>query len=224
MEELRAQGVCTSRRRCARLMREQGLRGRKNQRRKPRTTDSRHSRPVAENRLPKCSTLTGPNQAWITDITYIRTAEGWLFLAAILDAWSRRVVGWNCATSLHVELVLGALARAVRDRRPPPRLLHHSDRGVQYASDLYTGALRHHGMVQSMSRAGHCGDNAAMESFWSTIKIESGLHQSRPPTRRHAELVVFDYIETFYNPTRRHSSLGYLSPVAFETQTTHHAS
>jgi transposase InsO family protein len=221
VEELRDQGVHTSRRRCARLMRQEGLRGRKNCRRRPRTTDSRHQRPVVENRLPKCSALTGPNQAWITDITYIRTAEGWLYLAAILDAWSRRVVGWTCAATLHVELALAALLSAIRERRPARGLLHHSDRGVQYACETYVGVLHHHGLVQSMSRAGHCGDNATMESFWSTVKTETGLEQWIPSTRRHAELAVFDYIETFYNPTRRHSSLGYLSPVVFENQHTH---
>jgi len=117
VEELRDQGVRTSRRRCARLMRQQGLRGRKKHRRRPRTTDSRHQQPVVENRLPKCCALTGPNQAWITDITYIRTAEGWLFLAAILDAWSRRVVGWTCAATLHGALALDALHRAIRARQ-----------------------------------------------------------------------------------------------------------
>jgi putative transposase len=218
VQELRDQGVRTSRRRCARLMRQQGLRGRKKHRRRPRTTDSRHQRPVVENRLPKCSALTGPNQAWITDITYIRTAEGWLFLAAILDAWSRRVVGWTCAATLHVELALAALLNAIRDRRPTQGLLHHSDRGVQYVCEAYVDVLHHHGLVQSMSRAGHCGDNATMESFWSTVKTECGLEESIPSTRRQAELAVFDYIETFYNPTRRHTSIGSVSPVAFENQ------
>ena len=222
VQELRAQGVRTSRRRCARLMREQGLRGRKRHRRRPRTTDSRHQRPIAENRLPRSAELTGPDQVWITDITYIRTAEGWLFLAAILDAWSRRVVGWTCAASLHVELVLGALGRAIGERQPPPGLLHHSDRGVQYASEAYVQVLRHHALAQSMSRTGHCGDNAAMESFWSTLKTETALGDLMP-SRRLAELAVFDYIETFYNPTRRHSSLGFLSPVAFENQSMHRA-
>ena len=159
---------------------------------------------------------------WITDITYIRTAEGWLFLAAILDAWSRRVVGWTCAASLHVALVLGALGRALGQRQPPPGLLHHSDRGVQYASEAYVQVLRDHALVQSMSRTGHCGDNAAMESFWSTMKTETALGELMP-SRRLAELAVFDYIETFYNPTRRHSSLGFLSPVAFENQSMHRA-
>ena len=222
VQELRAQGVRTSRRRCARLMRAQGLRGRKCHRRRPRTTDSRHQRPIAENRLPRSAELTGPDQVWITDITYIRTAEGWLFLAAILDAWSRRVVGWTCAASLHVELVLGALGRAIGERQPPPGLLHHSDRGVQYASEAYVQVLRHHALAQSMSRTGHCGDNAAMESFWSTLKTETALGDLMP-SRRLAELAVFDYIETFYNPTRRHSSLGFLSPVAFENQSMHRA-
>jgi transposase InsO family protein len=216
VEELRDQGTRTSKRRCARLMRDQGLRGRKKHRRRPRTTDSRHGQPVAENLIAKRSAPTGPNQAWITDITYLRTAEGWLFLAAILDVWSRRVVGWSCAPTLHARLVLAALQEALRRRRPPRGLLHHSDRGSQYVDADYLKALDAAGAERSMSRAGNCYDNAAMESFWSTLKTETGLEESIPLSRRHAELAVFDYIETFYNPTRRHSSLGYLSPVAFE--------
>ncbi len=218
VEDLREQGTGTSRRRCARLMRAQGLRGRKKHRRHPRTTDSRHRQPVAENLLALRPAPTGPNQSWMTDITYLRTAEGWLFLAAILDIWSRRVVGWACGATLHTSLVLAALQDALRRRQPPHGLLHHSDRGCQYVDEDYLKALAQAGIERSMSRAGNCYDNAAMESFWSTLKTETGLEESIPASRRHAELAVFDYIETFYNPTRRHSSLGYLSPVAFENQ------
>jgi transposase InsO family protein len=220
VEELREQGVYTSRRRCARLLRAQGLSGRKRHARRPRTTDSRHGRPVVENRLAQCPAPTAPNQVWLTDITYLRTAEGWVFLAAILDAWSRRVVGWACAPTLHTSLARAALHRALRGRRPAPGLLHHSDRGCQYVDADYVQTLMAAGAERSMSRAGNCYDNATMESFWSTLKTETELAQRITPTRRQAELAVFDYIETFYNPVRRHSSLGYLSPVVFEKQHT----
>lgn len=218
LKDLRDADTHISKRRCARLMREQDLRGRKKHRRNPRTTDSRHAQPVAANLIAERPAPTKPNQSWMTDITYLRTAEGWLYLAAILDVWSRRVVGWACAPTLHARLVLAALHDAVQRRRPPKGLLHHSDRGSQYVDGDYITALHAAGMERSMSRAGNCYDNAAMESFWSTLKTETGLDESMPASRRHAELAVFDYIETFYNPTRRHSSLGYLSPVAFENQ------
>ncbi len=220
VEELREEGTAISKRRCARLMKTRGLQGRKKHRRRPRTTDSRHAHPPAENLLATMAAPTGPNQAWMTDITYIATGEGWLYLAAILDVWSRRVVGWTCGPTLHVSLVLAALQAALRHRNPPQGLLHHSDRGVQYACQDYAAALAAAGLVCSMSRRGNCYDNAAMESFWSTLKTETGLDATVPISRRAAELIVFDYVETFYNPTRRHSSLGYRSPVAFENQTT----
>lgn len=218
--ELRDEGTPISKRRCARLMRAHALRGRKKHRRRPRTTDSNHAHALAANLLGQQPAPSAANQAWMTDITYIETAEGWLYLAAILDVWSRRVVGWACGPTLHVSLVLAALHAALRQRRPPKGLLHHSDRGVQYACHDYATALRAAGLVCSMSRRGNCYDNAAMESFWSTLKTETGLDASVPISRRAAELIVFDYIETFYNPTRRHSSLGYLSPVAYENQPT----
>ena len=220
VEELRAEDIRISKRRCARLMKARGLRGRKKHRRRPRTTDSRHAHAPADNLLAKQAAPTGANQAWMTDITYIETSEGWLYLAAILDVWSRRVVGWTCGPTLHVSLVLAALNAALRQRKPPKGLLHHSDRGVQYACHDYAAALAAAGLVPSMSRKGNCYDNAAMESFWSTLKTETGLDLAVPISRRAAELIVFDYIETFYNPTRRHSSLGYLSPAAFEKQPT----
>jgi transposase InsO family protein len=197
-------------------MRQQGLSGRKRKGRKPRTTDSRQTCPIAQNRLPHCPAPSGPNQIWLTDITYLRTGEGWLFLAAILDLWSRRIVGWACGPTLHATLVLAALNRGLRDRQPAPGLIHHSDRGSQYVDTQYLDVLASAGCERSMSRAGNCYDNATMESFWSTLKTESGLIESEPATRRKAELAVFDYIETFYNPTRRHSSIGFHSPVAFE--------
>lgn len=218
--ELREAGTPLSKRRCARLMKARGLQGRKKHRRRPRTTDSAHGHAPAENLLAKQAAPTAANQAWMTDITYIETGEGWLYLAAILDVWSRRVVGWACSPTLHVSLVLTALQAALRQRKPAKGLLHHSDRGVQYACHEYAAALAAAGLVRSMSRRGNCYDNAAMESFWSTLKTETGLDAAVPISRRAAESIVFDYIETFYNPTRRHSSLGYRSPVAFENQTT----
>lgn len=214
--DLRAKGRRTSRKRCARLMREQGLRGRKRHRRRPRTTDSNHGQPVAPNLLQIVETPSAPNQVWITDITYVSTAEGWLYVAAILDAFSRRVVGWACAPFMAALLVTAAWRDAVARRRPKAGLLHHSDRGSQYVDHDYVKELDAMDVARSMSRTGNCYDNAAMESFWSTLKTETSLDTHPPATRRDAELAIFDYIETFYNPVRRHSSLGYLSPVAFE--------
>ncbi len=216
--ELHQQGVKVSRRRCARLMRAQHLRGKKRHRRRPHTTNSQHDRPVAPNLLAKQPAPTGPDQTWVTDITYVETAEGWLYLAAILDLWSRRIVGWACAATLHTFLVLAALQSAIGRRRPPPGLIHHSDRGCQYADSTYRARLQAHGFRPSMSGTGNCYDNATMESFWSTLKTEADLATTIPANHHQAELAVFNYIETFYNPTRRHSSLGYLSPVAFENQ------
>lgn len=218
VEDLREEGIRTSKRRCTRLMQAQGLRGKKKNRRRPRTTDSRHIQPVAANLIAERPAPSGPNQAWRTDITYLKTSEGWLYLAAILDAWSRRVVGWACGPTLHTSLVLAALRNALERRHPPKGVLHHSDRGCQYVDAEYVALLTTAGLERSMSRAGNCYDNAAMESFWSTFKTDTGLDEIALPTRRAAELAVFDYIETFYNPRRRHSSLGYLSPVAFENQ------
>jgi transposase InsO family protein len=220
VQELREHGTPISQRRCARLMRELGLKGKKRHGRKPRTTDSRHGRPVPENRLAEQPAPTGSNQQWVTDITFLKTGEGWLYLAVILDLWSRRVVGWACAATLHVSLVLAALFRALDQPRPLAGLLHHSDRGSQYVDDDYVRALADHHIERSMSRRGNCYDNAFAESFFSSFKTETDIEDVVPATRRDAELRAFDYIETFYNPTRRHSSLGYLSPVAFEKQQT----
>jgi transposase InsO family protein len=199
-------------------MREQGLCGRKKHSRRPRTTDSRHAQPVAANLIPQRPAPTEPNRCWLTDITYLQTEQGWLYLAAILDRFSRRIVGWACGPTLHASLVLAALNDALKRRGPVVGLLHHSDRGSQYVDQDYIQALGAAGIERSMSRAGNCYDNAAMESFWSSLKTDTGLDLAIPSSRRNTELIVFDYIETFYNPTRRHSSLGYLSPVAFENQ------
>lgn len=220
VKELHEHGTPISQRRCARLMRELGLKGKKRHARKPRTTDSRHGKPVPENLLAQRPAPNGPNQQWVTDITLLKTGEGWLYLAVILDLWSRRVVGWACAATMHVSLVLAALFRALEQRRPPAGLLHHSDRGSQYVDHDYVGTLADHAIERSMSRPGNCYDNAFAESFFSSFKTESGIEEAMPATRREAELVTFDYIETFYNTTRRHSSLGYVSPAAFEQQKT----
>ena len=214
--DLQEDGVRTSRRRCTRLMREQGIRGRKKHRRKPRTTDSRHGQPVAPNILPLIEAPIAPNQIWQTDITYIETGEGWLYLAVILDAWSRKAVGWACASTMVATLVIAALQDAIKRRSPAPGLLHHSDRGSQYVDTGLIEALSEAGIARSMSRAGNCYDNAEIESFWSSLKTETEMDIKPPATRAEAKLAIFDYIETFYNPKRRHSSLGYLSPVAFE--------
>jgi transposase InsO family protein len=218
VKELRDHGTPISQRRCARLMRELSLKGKKRHCRRPRTTDSRHGQPVPANYLAQRPPPTGPNQVWVSDLTYLKTGEGWLYLAVILDVWSRRVVGWACAATLHARVVVTALERALRERRPSAGLLHHSDRGSQYIDHDFLQVLARHGIERSMSRAGNCYDNAVAESFFSSFKTESGLEEAPPATRRDGELASFDYIESFYNRTRRHSSLGYLSPVAFEQQ------
>jgi putative transposase len=214
--DLREAGCRTSRRRCTRLMKQLGVRGKKKHRRKPRTTDSRHGHTVAPNLLKSADAPSAPNQVWVTDITYLETGEGWLYLAAILDVWSRRVVGWACAPTLAAPLVIAACQTALALRCPPAGTIHHSDRGSQYTDKQLLELLDTAGLVRSMSRAGNCYDNAKIESFWSTLKTETDMDVVIPATRKEAELAVFDYIETFYNSKRRHSSLGQISPVAFE--------
>jgi putative transposase len=214
-QQLRRQGRHVGRRRVARLMRAQQLTGRSRQRRRPKTTDSRHGGPIARNLLRDQPQATQPNQIWVTDITYVLTDEGWLYLAALLDLFSRRVVGWACGEHLDASLCTQALQRALQQRRPALGLIHHSDRGVQYASHKYCQAVAAAGFTRSMSRKGNCDDNAFIESFWSTLKIECTDRQSFA-TRAQAELAIFDYIETFYNPVRLHSSLGFRSPRDFE--------
>ena len=220
VKDLRDEDLRISKRRCARLMKARNLRGRKTNRRRPSTTDSKHGHAPAPNLLATRPKPAGPDQTWMADITYIQTAEGYLYVAAILDGWSRMVVGWACGPTLHASLALSALRQALDQRQPASGLLHHSDRGVQYACGDYRRALTDAGLECSMSRRGNCYDNAAMESFWSTLKTEVGLDEAVPVDRRAAELLVFNFIEGFYNRTRRHSSLGYLSPAAFEKQPT----
>ncbi|HEU5126139.1 MAG TPA: IS3 family transposase [Verrucomicrobiae bacterium] len=161
--------------------------------------------------------MTAPNRAWCVDITYVPTTEGWLYLAGVLDLYSRRIVGWAMADHLETRLPLAALNMALVQRRPGTDLLHHSDRGVQYASKDYRRKLQTHGIEASMSRKGNCYDNAAMESFWSTLKNEL-LHRLEPVSRAETQRIIFAWIETYYNRVRLHSSLGYKSPVDFENQ------
>ena len=213
---LRRQGVRCGKNRVARLMRENNLRPKqKRQRWRPVTTNSNHRQPVAENWLARVPAPSRPDQVWVADITYLDTAEGWLHLAGILDACTRRLVGWAAGESLDASLVTQAWQKAVRGRRPAPGLLHHSDRGSQYASGAMRTLLARSGAAASMSRRGNCYDNAMMESFWATLKAEC-FHGERPVSRRVAQLQVFDYLGGFYNRTRLHSGLGYQSPLAFE--------
>lgn len=211
--ELRAQGVRVGKKRIERLMRENGLKGRQ-KRRFCCSTDSRHSLPVAPNVLDRKFDPLGPNRAWAGDVTYIGTDEGWLYLAVILDLFSRRVVGWSVSAINDRELALQALRNALHSRRPRPGVVHHSDRGSPYASDDYTALLRAHGFVASMSRTGDCYDNAVVESFFGSLKTE--LAREIYPSRAIASATIADYIENFYNPQRRHSRLGYISPIEFE--------
>jgi putative transposase len=212
---LRQKGRCHGRNRVARLMKEQGLSGHQRARYRVRTTDSNHDQPIAPNRLAQAPKATAPNQLWVADITYIETREGWLYLAAILDLYSRKIVGWAMSERIDTVLVLKALAMALLHRSPPANLLFHSDRGVQYASAEYRRALGQAGLIASMSRKGNCYDNATMESFWSTLKLEL-VYRSGFDTRAQARTEIFNYIETFYNRQRTHSALGYLSPIDFE--------
>ena len=198
--ELKSLGETCSLNRVARLMREAGIRSKVGRKFRPSTTNSKHSRPVAENLLPETE-LNRPNQIWVADITYIRTDEGWLYLASIMDLLSRVIVGWSLKATLKTELVEDALRMAL-GRRPAPGL-HHSDRGSQYASKLYQDLLDENGITCSMSGKGNCYDNAAKESFFHTLKVEL-VHHERYRTRAEARGSVFEYLEVFYNRQRRH--------------------
>jgi putative transposase len=212
--ELRGRGTHVGRKRVERLMREDGLRARQ-KRRFRRTTDSNHAHPIAPNILDREFTAAAPNKAWVTDVTYIATDEGWLYLAVILDLFSRRAVGWATSATNDRNLALDALLQAFTARRPEAGLLHHSDRGSPYASEDYREALAEQGAVSSMSRSGDCWDNAVAESFFATLKTELIEHQHYP-TRAAAIASIGEYLERFYNPARLHSHLGYKSPIEFE--------
>ena len=214
--ELRDRGRKVGKNRVAKRMREAGLRSKV--RRKYRvTTDSKHHFPIAPNLLDRNFTAEGPNQVWVSDITYVGSRSGWLYLAVIIDLFSRMVVGWALSSSLCHDFVVTALKRAIRDRRPGKGLIFHSDRGVQYACTGFREELEQHEFIQSMSRKGDCWDNAVAESFFAMMKTELIYHECY---EGHQDTLhsIFEYIEVFYNRQRRHSTLGYLSPVEFENQ------
>jgi len=199
----------------AKVMRQQRIRARTARRFVPRTTDSRHARPIADNVLGRDFDAALPDQKWAAAVTYVPTGEGWLYLAGVIDLCSRKLVGWSMADHMRTDLVADALRMAIARRAPGEGLLHHSDRGVQYASDDYQHLLAANGIACSMSNKGDCYDNAVMESFWGTLKAELVDHE-RYATRDEARASVFEYVEVFYNRTRLHSSLGYVSPEQFE--------
>ena len=213
VRELRARGFPASKPRVERLMREHGIRAR-HKRRYKATTDSKHRLPVAPNLLDRNFAPQAPNQSWSADITYIWTDEGWLYLAVVLDLFNREVVGWSIKPRMMADIVTDALTMAWFRRKPAPGLIHHSDRGSQYASHAFQSKLTEYGMLCSMSRKGNCWDNAPTESFFNSLKNER-VHGTRYATREEAIADLFDYIEIFYNRSRRHSTLGYHSPVQF---------
>jgi len=213
--QLRSQGRCHGRNRIARLMREQGLYGRQKKRYRVVTTNSKHDEPIAPNRLAQMPLPEKPDQIWVADITYVATAQGWVYVAAVLDLYSRKIVGWAVSQQIDTALVLLALSMALTHRQPPAGLVFHSDRGVQYASGDYRQALAAARLVASMSRKANCYDNAAMEAFWSTLKLEL-IYRRHFEDAGQLRQALFDYIEVFYNRQRLHSALGYRSPAEFE--------
>ena len=215
-DELRSQGIRCSRKRIERLMKEMGIKA-IHKRQFKVTTKSDHNYPVAQNILDRNFQADAPNQKWVADITYIRTFEGWMYLAAIMDLYSRKIVGWTMSKTMTATLATTALEMAIRRRRPLRGLLHHSDRGVQYASKEYQKLLKKHEMICSMSRKGNCWDNAPMESFFSTLKAEciaGKIYLSRAQAQRE----IFEYIEIYYNRKRRHSAIGSMVPEFYENQ------
>ena len=220
--DLRAAGFAVGTKRVARLMRADGLVARAPQR-YVHTTDSTHAHPIAPNLLARefgthdAAGVRAVNHVWVSDLTYVPTRAGWLYLAVVLDLGSRRTIGWAMRDTLEAELAVSALQMAITARRPPPGVIHHSDRGVQYACDAYRAVLTQHGFQASMSRKGDCWDNAVAESFFATLEWEL-LMQNDFQTRNEARHAIFEYIERWYNPTRRHSTLGYLSPARYEEQ------
>jgi putative transposase len=215
--ELKDRGVSVCENTVAKLMKREGLKAKTKRRFVPRTTDANHSNPIAPNRLERDFTAAAPDRKWTGDITYVATDEGWLYLAVVMDLYSRRIVGWAMRDHLKSELVSEALEMALQMRRPCAGLLHHSDRGVQYACSDYQLLLKENGITGSMSRSGNCYDNAVSESFFGTLKTEL-VHNEHYATHEQARRSIFEYIEVFYNRQRRHSSLGYLSPEAFEAK------
>lgn len=212
--ELSKQGEQVSRRRIGKLMAELGLTCRTKKRFKV-TTDSRHSLPIAPNRLARCFEADAPNQVYVSDITSIWTQQGWLYLAVVIDLFSRKVVGWSIQDHMKADLVNHALLMAIRHRQPPKGLISHSDRGSQYAAHSHRTLLSTYGMLQSMSRKGNCWDNAVAESFFHTLKTEL-IYGRALITKEETKKIIFEYIEVFYNRTRLHSANDYLSPVEYE--------
>lgn len=212
--ELRAKGFRVGKKRVERIMQENGIEARR-KRRFRKTTDSKHDSPIAPNIVAREFEVESPNRVWATDVTAIWTLQGWLYLAAILDLYSRRVVAWSVSANNDTVLALAALRTALRARRPAAGLVHHSDRGSPYASSDYRAALAHHGLVASMSRKGDCWDNAVAESFFATLRAELVDHEQYA-THETASRSIGDYIENFYNLERRHSFLGYINPIEFE--------
>lgn len=216
-QALKKQGVVCSRKQVARLMRQEQIRSTRHRRFRVRTTDSNHEHPPAANLLDRQFAQETINQAWVSDITYVATDEGWLYVASVMDLCSRRIIGWSTADHLRAELATQALSMAIRARCPGVGLVHHSDRGVQYACGEYQTILERHGIRCSMSRSGNCYDNASMESFFKTFKVEL-VYQEQYATREEARKSIHAYIEVFYNRQRLHSSLGYCSPVEYEAE------
>jgi putative transposase len=214
-KDVLADGVSCGLHRIERLMRQQALRARPRRRRLPSDSGERQAGAVAPNVLERSFNAPAPNRRWIADFTYIWTAEGWLYVAAVIDLFSRRVVGWSMSATMTAELVTDALVMAIWRRGKPDALIHHSDRGSQYTSDQFQRLMADHGVTCSMSRSGNVWDNAAMESFFSSMKTER-IARKVYRTRDEARADVFDYIERFYNTKRRHSTIGYLSPMEFE--------
>ena len=213
--ELLAQGYRCCVNSVARWMKEQHLRAKTQRRFRIKTTDSNHDQPIAPHHLQRRFHQERADRVWVSDISYVPTREGWLFVAVLLDLFSRRVIGWSMGAGLESTLAIGALEMALRRRKPEAGLMIHSDRGVQYASAAYRQVLARHGAIASMSRRGNCYDNAVMESFYKTLKSELVNHE-KYATREQARQSIFEYIEVFYNRRRLHSALGYLSPEAFE--------
>jgi putative transposase len=216
-QQLRQLGIAVGRNRVERLMRDHRIVGLMPKRRRVVTTDSRHEHPIADNVLDRNFTAASANQKWVSDITYIATSEGWLYLASVIDLFSRRVVGWSMSDRCDQHLTLAALRMAVERRQPADGLLHHSDRGSQYCATAYRQLLADWRMIPSMSRKGNCWDNAVIESWHRTLKVEL-VYRQRYRSRAEARASIFEYIEGFYNRERRHSRLGYLSPDQFERQ------
>jgi putative transposase len=215
--QMAAQGTAVCRNTVCKYMRQEGLCSKMKRRFRVRTTDTRHDHPIAGNRLDRDFAARTPDAKWCCDITCIVTDEGWLYLAAVIDCCSRKIVGWSMAEHMRADLCLNALEMALQRRSPRRGLLHHSDRGVQYACDAYRQMLKTHGLEASMSRSGNCYDNAMMESFWGTLKSELVYHEHYQ-THAQARESIFEYIEVFYNRRRCHSAIGYTSPESFEAR------